>query len=169
MKKFFTSIKNFVAKVNFVARIAELNAKIEELSSENHSLSARIGQLEEAEVPYGDMEDLSDRLDDLERNLGSHDIDDLDERIGDLESKVGDNDSDDLDSRISELEDKVEDLDTDSISELSEKVEELDDKVSDLEDKVEGNPYEESEHDEERYKMRKILIAIKELLEEELD
>ena len=146
MKKIFASIKNFIKKMNFAARIAELDEKIWELAKENKSLSARIHDLEEAEVPYEDMEDFSERLDDIERSLGTHDIDDLEERIDDLENKVGENDLDDLDSRISELEEKLEDIDADSISDLSDKIEELDDKVSELEDKVECIPYDESEY-----------------------
>ena len=126
MKKIFASIKNFIKKMNFAARIAELNEKIEELAKENKSLSARIHDLE---VPYGYMEDFSERLDYIERSLGTHDIDDLD-------------------SRISELEEKLEDIGTDSISELSDKIEELDDKVSELEDKVECIPYDESEYND---------------------
>ena len=155
MKKIFASIKNFIKKMNFAARIAELDEKIWELAKENKSLSARIHDLEEAEVPYGDMEDFSEtlegfseRLDDIERSLGTHDIDDLEERIDDLENKVGENDLDDLDSRILELEEKLEDVDTDSISDLSDKIEELDDKVSELEDKVECIPYDESEYND---------------------
>ena len=151
MKKIFASIKNFIKKMNFSARIAELDEKIWELAKENKSLSARIHDLEEAEVPYGDMEDFSEtledfsgRLDIIEMNLGTHDIDDLDGRIDDLESALEENDLDDLDSRISELEEKLEDIDTDSISDLSDKIDELDDKVSELEDKVEPIPYEES-------------------------
>lgn len=146
MKKIFASIKNFIKKMNFAARIAELDEKIWELAKENKSLSARIHDLEEAEVPYGDMEDFSERLDDIERSLGTHDIDDLEERIEDLEYKVGENDIDDLDTRIGELEEKLEDIDTDTISELSDKIDELDDKVSELEDKVECIPYDESEY-----------------------
>ena len=144
MKKIFASIKNFIKKMNFAARIAELDEKIWELAKENKSLSARIHDLEEAEVPYGDvedfsetLEDFSERLDDIEKSLGTHDIDDL-------ENKVGENDLDYLDSRISELEEKLEDIDADSISDLSDKIDELDDKVSELEDKVEPIPYEES-------------------------
>ena len=145
MKKIFASIKNFIKKMNFAARIAELNEKIEELAKENNSLSARIHDLE---VPYGYMEDFSERLDDIEKSLGTHDIDDLEERIDDLENKVGENDLDDLDSRILELEEKLEDIDTDSISDLSDKIDELDDKVSELEDKVECIPYDESEYND---------------------
>ena len=146
MKKIFASIKNFIKKMNFAARIAELDEKIWELAKENKSLSARIHDLEEAEVPYGDVEDFSERLDDIERSLGTHDIDDLDGRIDYLESVLEENDLDDLDSRILELEEKLEDIDTDSISDLSDKIDELDDKVSELEDKVECIPYDESEY-----------------------
>ena len=51
MKKIFASIKNFIKKMNFSARIAELDEKIWELAKENKSLSARIHDLEEAELP----------------------------------------------------------------------------------------------------------------------
>ena len=153
MKKIFASIKNFIKKMNFAARIAELDEKIWELAKENKSLSARIHDLEEAEVPYRDMKDFSETLEDLIEQMDSietllhlHDIDNLDERIGDLESKLEENDLDDLDSRILELEEKLEDIDADSISDLSDKIDELDDKVSELEDKVECIPYDESEY-----------------------